>query len=206
MWDTLYKMPNLKYYFRLSSGWKYVSSGRDTALAINQNDEIFSFEIVSFDESGNMQFELKQLWGNLSKVSVHKGVAWGVSADNKMWKASVEEAKVGIDAWVEIDNPFRINQIEIGEFGVFGTNGPTEVFYRVGTHKNSDSAGTRWQLLAGRLTHISSGFNSVYGVSHDTLFWEMQSDISFNDQGEMVWQGDLWNYQPEKTGINISTL
>ena len=57
-----------------------VSSGRDTAIAINENDGIFSMENVSVQDSGEIQFDWFQINGRLKNVSVHRGVAWGVDS------------------------------------------------------------------------------------------------------------------------------
>ena len=99
-----------------------------------------------------------------------------------------------------------ISQIEIGEFGVFGTTDSGEIYYRVGTHRNIDSLGTSWQRIPGVLTHITSGINRVYGVDSSKKLWKMNSDVSFNEQGEMTWQESPWELITERSGSYVSAL
>ena len=78
-------------------------------------------ENVSVQDSGEIQFEWFQIIGSLKNVSVHRGVAWGVDSNNQVWRQDVAVLRNGGN-WVQIDNDFGISQVEIGEFGVFGTN------------------------------------------------------------------------------------
>ena len=190
--------------FSLEGGYKWVSSGRDTAIALTQNDAIYSMENVSVDDDGNLQYDMVQIQGGLMNVSVHKGVVWGVSSDNRMWRGDLETLRQHA-GWTEIDNEYDIVQIEIGEFGVFGVNANREIFYRVGTHQNSGSAGTRWQVIPGHLSQISVGMNHVWGVNHANQVYTSNEVNTFNEQGEIVWV-DGWLHVGQKTGTSISTL
>ena len=194
--------------FSLEGGYKWVSSGRDTAIALTQNDAIYSMENVSVDDDGNLQYDMVQIQGGLMNVSVHKGAVWGVSSDNRMWRADLETLRqhAGVGTahhFTEIDNEYDIVQIEIGEFGVFGVNASGQIFFRVGTHQNSGSAGTRWQGLPGLLSQISVGMNNVWGVnrSNQVYMWD-EVNVTFNEQGEI---GGGWIHV-SGSGTSISTL
>ena len=162
-------------------------------------------ENFSVQDSGEIQFEWSQLHGLLKIVSVHRGVAWGVNVNNQVYRQDVAVLRNG-GHWVQIDNDFGISQVEIGEFGVFGTNDDYEIYYRVGTHNNPGSAGTSWQLLNGGLSHVTSGLLNAYGVSSDNLVWQMNPN-SFNEQtGLFEWNPHLWSRFGDRTGDNISAL
>ena len=88
----------------------------------------------------------------------------------------------------------------------FGTTDSGEIYYRVGTHRNIDSLGTSWQRIPGVLTHITSGINRVYGVDSSKKLWKMNSDVSFNEQGEMTWQESPWELITERSGSYVSAL
>ena len=204
-----------KYNKGIDEGFKYISSGRDTAIAINQNDEIFSMENVSFQDSGEIQYEWFQITGFLKSVSVHRGVAWGVNGNNQLYRQDVDVLRNALDGWVQMDNEFGISQIEIGELGVFGTNDDYLIFYRVGTRNNSGSPGTRWQQIPGWASHITSGLHNVYAVSGNpgglNYAWQMKPN-TFNDQtGEFEpsvsgsWT-EIWERWGDRTGNNISAL
>ena len=162
-------------------------------------------ENVSVQENGDIQFEWFRIHGLLKSVSLHRGIAWGVNRNNQLFAHTVTALRNG-GHWTQIDNDFGISQVEIGEFGVFGTNDDYEIYYRVGTHNNPGSAGTRWQLLNGGLSHITSGLHNVYGVSSDNLAWQMNPN-SFNEQtGEFDVDSFLWSRFGDRTGNNISAL
>ena len=192
--------------------WTYISSGQNHAFALKEDGTIHSLENVAVQDNGNIQHEWLALNGHLKNISLHRGVAWGVYETNTIWRGDVEMARRSVlenfaYSWAEIDNDLDIAQVEIGEFGVFGTTENGDVYYRVGTHRNPGSAGTRWQLLNGNLSHVTSGFNNAYGVSSDGLAWQMKPN-SFNDEtGEFEHEsGALWTQYGDKTGGNISAL
>ena len=202
-----------------NDNFKWVSSGRDAVFAVNANGNLYSLENMSFDDSGNMQqSELLYLCGNTESVSIHRGIAWMVNNDNSLRKYEVESARTNCAdncalanvrfPLTLIDNDVGISQIDVGEFGVFGTTDNGEIYYRVGKHRNTGSDGNSWQRIHGTLSHISSGINNVYGIYIDSgNIYKLKSDISFNEQGEMVWNGaSPWEHIPEKEGTNISVL
>ena len=190
-----------------------VSSGRDTIILVSPNLNIFTLQNVSVDAAGNLQYDLLQLDGNLRNVSVHRGIAWGVGVNNEIWRADVAAATSGAVraggpgyGWTEIDNDVGIAQIEVGEFGVFGTTDAGQIYYRVGTHNNSGSEGSSWQLLSGGLTHITSGLHNAYGVnSDDNSVWQMKENAFNEATGEFDLNG-LWIRLDGRTGNNISAL
>ena len=162
-------------------------------------------ENVSLQDSGEIQFDWFRIHGGLKIVSVHRGVAWGVNSNNQVYRQDVAVLRNG-GHWVQIDNDFGISQVEIGEFGVFGTNDDYQIYYRVGTHNNPGSAGTSWQLLNGGLSHITSGILNAYGVSSDNLAWQMKPNV-FNEQtGEFDLDSFIWERFGDRTGSNISAL
>ena len=197
---------------------QYVSSGLNTAFILKDsghpsgNFKLFSMENVSFDASGNMQYDLLQLDGGLINVSLHRGIAWGVgyhwqTGALTVWWGDATLARQLNYNWTPIENENLISQIEIGEFGVFGTTDSGEIYYRVGTHRNTDSMGTSWQRIPGTLTHITSGINHAYGVNSSNELFKMKSDVSFNEQGEMTWQElGPWELLTERSGSNVSAL
>ena len=206
-------------YFSIYENFKWVSSGRDAVLAVSATGNLYSLENMSFDDSDNMQSELLFLSGHVNKVSVHRGVAWMVKNGNSLRKFDVDSARTSCadNCWqanvsfplTQIDNDVGISQIDVGEFGVFGTTDNGEIYYRVGTHRNTGSDGNSWQRIHGTLSHISSGINNVYGIgTQDSRnIYKLTSEISFNEQGEIVWNGaSRWEYITEKQGTNISVL
>merc|ERR1712176_273280 len=58
-------------WHHIGTGFKYVSSGRDTAIAISQTDEIWSLENVSVQDSGEIQYGWFKINGALKSISVH---------------------------------------------------------------------------------------------------------------------------------------
>ena len=189
-----------------------VSSGRDTIILVSPNLNIFTLQNVSVDAAGNLQYDLLQLDGNLRNVSVHRGIAWGVGVNNEIWRADVAAATSGAVraggpgyGWTEIDNDVGIAQIEVGEFGVFGTTDAGQIYYRVGTHNNSGSEGSSWQLLSGGLTHITSGLHNAYGVNASNEVWQMKENAFNEATGEFDLNG-LWIRLDGRTGNNISAL
>ena len=196
---------------------EYVSSGFNTAFILKGNHQagnynLYSMENISFDASGNLQYDLLQLDGGLINVSLHRGIAWGVGYTYAHGLTMVRgDASLARQPgqgyhWTRIEDENSITQIEIGEFGVFGTTDSGEIYYRVGTHRNTDSIGTSWQRIPGILSHITSGINQVYGVNSNEQLFKMKSDVSFNEQGEMTWQETPWELISERSGSNVSAL
>jgi len=197
--------------------YRYISSGLDTAIILKDNGHasgnfhLYSMENVSFDDSGNLQYDLLQLEGGLINISVHRGIGWGVGyhwrdGSLTVWRGDVGLARQLNYHWTQIDNDNLITQIEIGEFGVFGTTDNGEIYYRVGTNRNIDSMGTSWQQIPGTLTHITSGINRVYGVNSSKQLFKLKSNVSFDEQGEMTWQESPWELLTEQSGSNVSAL
>ena len=180
-------------------------------------------ENVSVQDSGEIQFEWFNINGFLKSVSVHRGVAWGVNSNNQLYRQDVDVLRNG-GGWVQMDNDFGITQVEIGEFGVFGIaqtgtcNMCYLIYYRVGTHNNPGSPGTRWQQLPGWKSHITVGLHNVYGVSAQTggrnWAWQMKPNTFNEETGEFEPSGqsvsgswaDLWERWGDRTGTNISAL
>ena len=197
--------------------YRYISSGLDTAIILKDNGHasgnfhLYSMENVSFDDSGNLQYDLLQLEGGLINISVHRGIGWGVGyhwrdGSLTVWRGDVGLARQLNYHWTQIDNDNLITQIEIGEFGVFGTTDNGEIYYRVGTHRNIDSIGTSWQQIPGTLSHITSGINRVYGVNSSKQLFKLKSNVSFDEQGEMTWEESPWELLTEQSGSNVSVL
>ena len=195
-----------------------VSSGRDTIILVRPDNSIFTLQNVSVDAAGNLQYDLLQLDGELTNVSVHRGVAWGVGpyiqsgSNYEIWKADVAAAISGAReaggpgySWTEIDNDVGITQIEVGEFGVFGTTDDREIYYRVGTHNNNGSEGSSWQLLSGGLNQITSGLHTAYGVNASNEVWQINAN-AFNEATSEFDLDGLWIRFDGRTGTNISAL
>ena len=205
-------------YFSLHINIAWVASGRDAVFVVTTYGYLYSLENLSFDDSGNMPIsDVRFLTGDVSKVSIHRGVAWMVKNGNMLRKFDVESARTSCAddctqanvsfPITKIDNEFGISQIDVGEFGVFGTNAAGQIYYRVGTYRNTGSDGTSWQRIGGTLSHITSGIHNAYGVNSQTNVYKLKSDVSFNEQGEMVWNGaSPWEHIPGKQGTNISAL
>ena len=197
----------------LGSGFQYVTSGLNTAFVLKDNGHasgnynLYALENFIFDASGNLQYDdLWELEGGFINVSLHRNIAWGVGYHWQDGLLSVWTGDAYNNDWTRIENENLISQVEIGEFGVFGTTDSGEIYYRVGTHRNTDSIGTSWQRIPGILTHITSGINHVYGVNSSKELWKMNSDVSFNEQGEMTWQESPWEFITERSGSNVSAL
>jgi len=194
--------------------WKYISSGRDTAYVIDVQDNLYEFQNVSIDDNGDMLLDLVPLDGRLSQVSVHRNVAWGVDADNGIWMSYNIPYNTG--TWETIDNEPEITQIEVGQFGVFGTNANNEIYYRVGTHENDDDIrllayGADWQLIpkpGSGLTQITSGLNNAYGIDFIGTVYQMKPNAFNEETGEFDEEG-LWEIMVDadhRKGSFISAL
>ena len=70
-------------------------------------------------------------------------MVWGVAWDNSIWHRNGPGGQ-----WAKIEGGF-FGSVQVGKLGMFGTapkGAEGLIFYRVGTHENPTSAGTRFQV------------------------------------------------------------
>lgn len=67
-----------------------------------------------------------------------KNRVWGVGKDESIWRRSGS-------SWQRING--RLKHISVGESGVWGVQSDGNVYYRVGTYLDNDTAGSSWEQV-----------------------------------------------------------
>ena len=173
----------------------HVSVGDNSVWGVDRLGFVHEMTNIGFDDEGKL---LQPRWVRidtsftLDNVSVHKGSIWGVNIRSGSVYRTFYKRSTAIYP-SRILNPkngaVAFKQVEISELGVFCVDFEDNIFYRVGTHNNPNTAGIAWQKLDGKLNYISSGHSTAWGVDDDDSIFKMV-DISFDDKGEISfkWQ------------------
>jgi len=103
----------------------------------------------------------------LKKPGVIPHMVWAVNSGHQIFYRRGRKGD-----WTRVRGAFDaegLKQISHGPVGTFGVNKYDDIYFRVGTHEDNNSAGTGWQKLPGKLSQISAGKNTVWGVHNGKI-------------------------------------
>ncbi|XP_063689674.1 lectin L6-like [Bolinopsis microptera] len=141
--DNIYQLK----WTKIAGGLVQVSSGA-SVWGVTKTDAIYKY-------LGDDKWQ--QIPGKLTNVDVsNKDRVWGVDRGRNIFR------RTG-GSWQRIGG--NLKQISVGESGVWGVTLANDIYYRVGTYGDADTAGTIWIQVPGKLKWISSGTDLVVGVT-----------------------------------------
>lgn len=150
----------------------YIAAGLNAVWGVARNArglyEIFCMSPVVF--KGDKVDLSKSKWQKISTGLVQISVAkdsdriWGVGKTGNVW------TKDGLKGrWQYMGS--NMQQVEVGNAGVYAVNKQRKIYYRKGTYENPGSTGTGWTKLPGSLKHITVGRDAIWGCNRWNNFY-----------------------------------
>ena len=110
----------------------------------------------------------QQINGRLKHVTASINYVWGVNSANKIYKC-VQPCN---GAWTLVAG--LLKQIDAGDEEVWGVNANDYIYKRP-----VDGSGNGWQLIPGRLKHVSaSGNGYIWGVNSNDQIYTVKEELS----------------------------